>query len=51
MDLKKLRDQEKELMSIQFILDDVTEQLNVYKDKAKRPERTVGTAEADRGKG
>jgi len=35
---EKLREQEKELLSIQFMLDDVTEQLNGYKAKAKRPE-------------
>ncbi|HZK61284.1 MAG TPA: hypothetical protein VFC41_04355 [Anaerovoracaceae bacterium] len=35
---EKLREQEKELLSIQFMLDDVTEQLNVHKAKAKRPE-------------
>jgi len=35
---EKLREQEKELMSIQFMLDDATEQLNGYKAKAKRPE-------------
>lgn len=35
---EKFREKEKELVAIQFILDDVTEQLNVYKAKAKRPE-------------
>jgi len=38
---EKLREQEKELLSIQFMLDDVTEQLNGYKAKAKRPEDVV----------
>jgi hypothetical protein len=35
---EKLREQENKLLSIQFTLDDVTEQLNGYKAKAKRPE-------------